>query len=317
MSLANSNQFKVLVNITGIDQIVTAINDLNSPITDNTTDIALLDSRITNIETENLEPRTSALEASQLVQDATISGQQTQITNTNSSLLTTQSLVNSNTLSINNNSVAIGILQTSDSNQTALINTNATDITTLEGEQTVQNNQIAALQLFDSLLSVTNISGVNVTGLANGEILQFQSPNFVNFRPIPTLTEFYDAESTRYTTPNIVINDWYTRNWTLSYDTGVIAVLLPEINPDLTLGYNVVQDMSVENRVEASDIVFRRPGGTIQPTILDTVNNKFLWCSNQETFGRQFKKLIIRARYEIETLQNVAGNQVIVDITLR
>lgn len=81
MSLAGKNTFKINVNIAGIDEIVNSINDINTPVNDNSVQIALNTANIGTLQTDtntnetnitDHETRVSTLETTQNSQDVSI-----------------------------------------------------------------------------------------------------------------------------------------------------------------------------------------------------------------------------------------------------
>lgn len=150
------------------------------------------------------------------------------------------------------------------------------------------------LQATDALLITRGTGNYKVTG---NNIIAEASKSVKGITQLATSTEYFNKDDTKTITPNDIANDVRLAKFSVANSVAGLTQVVA-----IGATYNMLTSLLEGNEVSNTNIpiIYKNTANATQNTILDEINDKFLFPSNLNTFNLSYTPYSIRVIFTID-----------------
>jgi hypothetical protein len=150
------------------------------------------------------------------------------------------------------------------------------------------------LQATDALLITRGTGNYKVTG---NNIIADASKSVKGITQLATSTEYFNKDDTKTITPNDIANDVRLAKFSVANSVAGLTQVVA-----IGATYNMLTSLLTANEVSNTNIpiIYKNTANATQNTILDEINDKFLFPSNLNTFNLSYTPYSIRVIFTID-----------------
>lgn len=150
------------------------------------------------------------------------------------------------------------------------------------------------LQATDALLITRGTGNYKVTG---NNIIADASKSVKGVTQLATSTEYFNKDDTKTITPNDIANDVRLAKFSVANSVAGLTQVVA-----IGATYNMLTSLLTANEVSNTNIpiIYKNTANATQNTILDEINDKFLFPSNLNTFNLSYVPYSIRVIFTID-----------------